>query len=94
VLVSDSSTPFLEKGQYVIVASKTKVHAWVKHIVVPVQVVPTFEEGEDGIYAVADPEVQKQSEDNAVFGCQDCGALLTYATSTTDCPGKDEHAPA
>lgn len=75
-----------------IVANKTKVHHWVKHIVVPVEVVPTFEEGEDGIYAVADPEVQKKAEDEAVFGCQDCNALLTYETSTTDCPGKDEDA--
>lgn len=71
------------------VASKTKVHNWVKHIVVPVQVVPTFEDGEDGIYAIVDPVALEKAEDEGVHGCQDCGALLTFETSTTDCPGKD-----
>ena len=70
------------------VATKTKVHSWVKHIVVPVQVVPTFEAGEEGIYAVVDPALMEEAESKAVFGCQVCNALLTFETSSTPCPGK------
>lgn len=71
------------------VATETKTHQWVKHIVVPVQVVPTFEDGEDGIYAIVDPVLMEVAEDKGVFGCGECGALLTFETSSTDCPGKD-----
>lgn len=66
--------------------TKVKQHAWVKHIIVPVEIVPSFEEGVEFI-AFADPEVVAQAEDDAVFGCMDCDTPLSFETSQTGCTG-------
>ena len=63
-----------------------KQHTWVKHIIVPVQIVPSFEEGVEFV-AWAEPEVVTKAEDAAAYGCMDCDTPLAYETVSTGCSG-------
>lgn len=65
------------------------MHQWVKHIVVPVDVVadPT---GDGGFYAFEDPDRLKQADLEAVYGCAACSEPLNGDTVGTTCLGSDK----
>lgn len=71
----------------------THQHQWVKHIVVPIDVIadPTSDEG---FYAVTDESRQAAAEENAVFGCAACSEPLSNNTVQTSCPGSDKSDPS
>ena len=68
----------------------TTTHQWVKHTVTPVKVVSDPIDG--GIYAITDPEDQMTAEEEAVFGCENCDAVLSPETSEMPCPGREENS--
>lgn len=71
------------------VAIDTKVHQWVKHIVVPIQVVSDpFDD--EAVVAVNSEAEFEEAVSNAAYGCQKCLALLTVETAATECPGEIE----
>lgn len=64
----------------------TKEHIWVKHVITPVSVLPD-EEGDPVVFV--DPEQQKISEDQAVYGCNIClNPMITHFN--TECEGFEE----
>lgn len=60
-------------------------HAWVKHTVTNISVIPDIDE-EDKVTAIEDPDDVKAAEDNAVYGCNVCGVPLE-GNSDTLCQG-------
>ena len=66
-------------------STKTRQHMWVKHTITPVSVIVL-----DGHYTVyVDPDIQEDSEMNAVYGCDVCNnPLITHFN--TECEGSEE----
>lgn len=51
----------------------TAQHSWVKHVITPVQVLV----GDDGNpVLLVDPDQQTLSEEEAAYGCQNCGLSM------------------
>lgn len=65
--------------------TSTLSHSWVKHVITPVEVL-TNDVGEPVV--LVDPDQQIVSEDDAAYGCQNCGASLALEFHT-EC----EHDP-
>ena len=63
-------------------------HQWVKHTVVPVDVV-SDPDNPTGFYAVIDESKLNQAELTAVFGCAACSSPLLTDTVGTPCSGSD-----
>lgn len=68
---------------------KTRVrsHQWVMHAIVPVEVLPSLEDGSPDI--MIDEEKLKAAKDYAVYGCFACSAPLDGSALGTPCPGED-----
>lgn len=65
-------------------------HQWVKHIVIPVDVVADpFDDA--NFFATHTEEKQQYAEEAAVFGCNACSDPLNAATVNTECKGSDLH---
>lgn len=63
-------------------------HQWVKHIVVPVDVVPNFDS--EGFTAIVNPDKLDSAELAAVFGCAACSEPLSMQSVGTSCSGADK----
>lgn len=63
----------------------TKEHNWVKHVITPVSVLES-ESGEPIVFV--DPDDQTEAEEDAAYGCLDCGEALA-GNFHTEC--KDDH---
>lgn len=64
-------------------------HQWVKHLVVPVDVI-SDPENPAGFFAVIDETKLDQAELTAAFGCAACSEPLLPETVNSECSGADQ----
>jgi len=53
--------------------TETKQHDWVKHTITPISV---LEDKQGDPIVFVDPDDQTEAEENAVYGCNNCGEPL------------------
>jgi hypothetical protein len=60
-------------------------HEWVKHTITPVH---TLDDQDGQPIILVDPDDQKESEENAVYGCNSCDLAFTTDNFHTECSGE------
>ena len=63
----------------------TKPHSWVKHTITRVSTLPDLDDDAQ-VVVIEDPSDTQNAEDEAVFGCNECGVPLE-GHSDTLCSG-------
>jgi len=70
--------------------TKTMQHQWVRHIVVPIDVISSPFDGSP--LTLVQQGNLDEAESGGVDGCAICSAPLNTETAARECPGYDEEA--
>lgn len=79
-----SSTPPAIESRESLAADE---HAWVRHTVAPIVVMPSPEDGSPCIFI--DPQLELDSEKSEVYGCSKCGLTVEQGFGRPCKPGLD-----